>query len=80
MAKINKAGLVEFIYEQDNFETKKQSAEFLDDLLTLIQDTVASGDEVNIAGFGKFERFESSTTGKKFPKFRPFKDFTDAVK
>ena len=79
MAKINKQGLVEFIYEQDNFETKKQAAEFLDDFLGLIKDTIIAGDEVTIAGFGKFSKFTSPVTNVSKPKFAAFSSFKAAV-
>ncbi len=77
--RLNKAELISRIAEFDNFDTKKQAGEFLEDIIGLIQDTVIAGGEVSIAGFGKFEKFTSSTTGRKKPKFTAFKDFKDAV-
>ena len=79
MTKINKAELINRIAEYDMFETKKQAGEFLADILTLIEDIVVEGGEVNIAGFGKFTKFTSSTTGKSKPKFTAFTSFKDKV-
>lgn len=86
MATVNKTALVEFISNY-NFtseqQTKKVSAEFLEDFLTLISDAIKSGDEVSIAGFGKFYKFEKTKDGKGTgvytPKFKPFKDLKDQV-
>ena len=76
---MNKSALIERILEFDNFETKKQATEFYEDFFDIIKDAVISGDKVTIPGFGKFEKFTSSTTGKHKPKFTAFADFKDAV-
>lgn len=78
-SKINKQELINRIHEYDNFDTKKQAGEFLDDILSLIEDTIIAGGEVSIAGFGKFEKFTSSTTKKSKPKFTAFGKFKAAV-
>jgi nucleoid DNA-binding protein len=77
---INKDGIVEFLQTHDAFAdaTKKSTKEFVEDFVAFIQETVAEGDSVSIAGFGKFEPFERSN-GATVPKFRAFKDFKDAL-
>lgn len=68
---MNKKQLVNAIVATGHFETKKAANEFLDEFLTIITDTVASGTDVSISGFGKFEQY-TRTNGTKTPKFRPF--------
>lgn len=77
---INKEGLVEFLQTQNIFadQSKKATREFVEDFFSTIVEAVSDGDTVSVAGFGKFEPFELSN-GKTVPKFRPFKDFNDAV-
>ena len=78
MATFNKAALAERIYEFDNFSTKKQATEFVEDILRLIKDEVAEGNEVSLAGFGKFEQYKLAS-GVIKPKFSAFTDFKNAV-
>jgi nucleoid DNA-binding protein len=81
MAKtMNKDALVEALLLHSAFEgkTKKATKEFVEDFFTMISDSVANGDTVSIASFGKFEPFVLAN-GVTKPKFRPFKDFKDAV-
>lgn len=80
MARINKDGLLEVMSLHTVFAdtTKKDTKEFLEDFLSTIVNAVADGDEVTIAGFGKFEPF-TLANGTVVPKFRAFKEFKDAV-
>lgn len=68
---MNKKQLISAIAATNHFETKKEAGEFLDKFLTIITDSVASGTDVRIAGFGKFEKY-TRVNGTKTPKFRPF--------
>lgn len=68
---MNKRQLINAIAETGHFDTKKAAGEFLDQLITIVSDTVASGNEVRIANFGKFETY-TRLNGEKTPKFRPF--------
>ena len=80
MARYNKQSLVEDLLLHDIFAevTKTNTTQFVEDLLQIIQDKVAAGDEVTFAGFGKFEKF-TRQNGTVKPKFTAFKDFKDAV-
>lgn len=75
---MNKKQLVSAIAATEYFETKKDAKAFLDEFLTIISDTVASGNEVRITDFGKFESFKQAN-GKVVPKFRPFKELRSKV-
>lgn len=68
---MNKKQLIDAIASTEHFETKKAAGEFLDYMLDLITDTVSTGTDVRIAGFGKFEQY-TRANGTKTPKFRPF--------
>lgn len=58
--------------------SKAQVEDVLRTILSTITTRVAAGDAVALPGFGKFENFERSN-GVKTPKFRPSKQFKDAV-
>lgn len=75
---MNKQELINRVAEYDFIETKKQAGELVDDLLGLITDEVVAGNDVSLAGFGKFENFTRSN-GVKTPKFRAFGAFKQAV-
>lgn len=79
--RINKPAIVEEILLQDVFEnaTKKQVTQFVDDFFDLIANHVIAGDEVNIAGFGKFEKYKRQDGSFK-PKFSAFTAFKSQVK
>jgi len=85
MARLNKQSLVDDLAFHRAFEATpiSQVAEVVDYIFELIVDRVASGDEVTIAGFGKFEKYERTKDGKPTGSFRPklvaFKAFKDAV-
>ena len=80
MARINKDQIKEDLSFHNLFAeaSKKDVSDFVDDFFKSIADQVANGDEVNIAGFGKFEAFKRSN-GELTPKFRPFKTFKESV-
>jgi integration host factor subunit alpha len=50
---LTKAQIVETIAEQNGFP-KNQSAKIIENLLELIKNSLESGDNVLISGFGKF--------------------------
>jgi len=77
---MNKDALVEALLLHSAFEgqSKKAVKEFVEDFFEMIVNTVAEGDTVSIASFGKFIPY-TLTKGTVVPKFRPFKDFKDAV-
>lgn len=50
---MTKADIVEHIYEKVGF-SKKESAELVEKVFTIIKDTLANGEKVKISGFGNF--------------------------
>lgn len=77
----NKASLVEDLTLHELFADvpKYKVAQFVDDFIEMITSKVIAGDEVALAGFGKFEKYQRENGSFK-PKFTAFKDFKDAVK
>lgn len=89
---MNKVELVSKVAEKLDI-TKKDTATILDTVLDTITEAIASGDSVNIAGFGKFEvstraarTCRNPQTGElidvaasKAPKFKPAKALKDSV-
>ena len=89
---MNKNELISKIAEQTGY-TKKDTTIVVDTLCETIKDVIIAGDEVNIAGFGKFtvtERGErqgvNPATGEKLtikasktPKFKVSSTFKNAV-
>ena len=73
--------------------SRKDMTTVLEAFVNVIENTVASGEKVNIAGFGAFELSERAAregtnprTGEKMmieasksPKFKPAKQFKDCV-
>lgn len=51
---MTKADMIEKVNNQLGF-SKKESAELVESLLSLLKSTLASGEDVKISGFGKFE-------------------------
>jgi len=51
---MTKADLVESIHAKANI-SKKDSADVLEEVLSIIKDTLGFGEKVKIAGFGNFE-------------------------
>lgn len=78
MDTMNKTALAEKVLEFDNFETKKQAIEFVEDFFKIIRDTVAEGNAVSIPGFGKFEPY-TRQNGTVKPKFVPFTAFKEQL-
>lgn len=90
MARLNKQSLVDNLSLHRAFEDtpKYQVAEVIDYLFEIITEHVASGDDVTVAGFGKFEKapkVRKDASGKFVPSgvYKPrltaFKAFKDAV-
>ena len=81
MARTNIKDLTNDMMLHTAFEkaSKSQVEDVLRTVFTTIADRVTAGDSVHIPGFGKFEKFESSTTGRKKPKFSGAKAFKEAV-
>ena len=51
--KLTKAQMIEKISNRNGF-SKKKSAELVESLLTIMKNTLASGEDILITGFGKF--------------------------
>ena len=89
---MNKTSLIDVMSEKMG-STKKAAGEAIDAFVDAIVEAVSAGEEVNIAGFGKFsvtEREEregrNPATGEtitiaasKAPKFKAGKNFKEAV-
>ena len=89
---MTKADIVEKIYEKVGL-SKKESADLVEQVFNLINDTLEDGEKIKIAGFGNFivkekadRRGRNPQTGKeikiaaaKVPKFRPGKALKDAL-
>ena len=52
---MGKLDLIKAISDKTSY-TVKEVGTFLDAFIDIVQGTVAKGDEVNVTGFGKFER------------------------
>jgi DNA-binding protein HU-beta len=89
---VNKSELVKALAEKAQI-TQKDAAKALDSLVETIQNTLASGDKIQIIGFGSFEvrdrkerKVISPATGEeikvpatKVPAFKPGKSLKEAV-
>lgn len=51
---MTKAGLVDAVYDRVGV-SKKEAADCVDTVLELMKETLETGDELKISGFGKFE-------------------------
>lgn len=51
---LTKAGLVDAVYDEVDV-TKKDAAEYVDTVIETIKETLETGEELKISGFGKFE-------------------------
>jgi nucleoid DNA-binding protein len=51
---LNKAGLVETLHSRNPEWTKRELQSVVDDLLDVVVERVAAGDEIRLSGFGKF--------------------------
>lgn len=91
---MNKAKLADILAERTGF-SRKQTETTIDQLVELIQETLASGEEVTIAGFGSFiAKFRSARMGVNpqnpteriqihattVPKFKAGKGLKEALK
>ena len=52
--KLTKAGLVRQVYKQHNLLTQKEAAEAVDTILRISKDSLISGSDLLLSGFGKF--------------------------
>lgn len=80
MARYNKQSLIDDLALHNVFEDtpKSKVADLVNYLFDTIEERVTANDEVTIAGFGKFEKYQRQN-GTFKPKFTAFKDFKDAV-
>lgn len=80
MATINKTELANRLALMDVFsnQSKKATNEFINGFFQLIADEIVAGNEISIAGFGKFENF-TRENGKKKAKFTAFTALKNAV-
>ena len=51
---LTKADLVQQVYKQHELLTKKQSAEAVESILRISKDSLVSGSDLLLSGFGKF--------------------------
>lgn len=81
MARINKKSLAETLETYDVFAEypKYKIEQFIEDFFDIISTHVVNGNDVAIAGFGKFEKYEKQDGSFK-PKFTAFSEFKQAVK
>ncbi len=89
---MNKADLIDRLAKRANI-SKAQSENFLNVALEIIQESVSSGEDVKIVGFGTFDRSNRKArkgrnpkTGTEVhipatsvPRFRPGKEFRQLV-
>ena len=64
---ITRDDLAEFVHNETGF-TKKRSKDLVDRTMELIKGTLASGEDVLISGFGKFEVREKSARRGRNPQ------------
>jgi len=87
----NKTDLVTRVSELDSIETAKAAKEIVELVIATIKDQVAEGNDVQIAGLGKFYGYEQaarsgemngvtySTPAKMVPKFKAGTKFKSQV-
>jgi integration host factor subunit alpha len=51
---LTKAGLAQQVYKQHNFLTQKEAAEAVETILRISKDSLISGSDLLLSGFGKF--------------------------
>jgi integration host factor subunit alpha len=51
---MTKADIVEYVYTKVGGISKKESAELVDSLIELMKNTLSSGENIKITGFGNF--------------------------
>lgn len=85
MARISKTDIINKLALHEVFadQPKTKIKAFVEDFFADIVNEVTSGNEVAIAGFGKFYKFEKTKDGKKTgeftPKFKAAKAFKDTI-
>lgn len=92
---MNKAELVKAIVDKCGYEVTQSCVEdIVNTFIKVVKETVASGDKVQLIGFGTFEtskraerKGKNPQTGEEMvipactvPKFKPGKAFKDAIK
>jgi len=78
MKRLNKRDLARTLWEAGLADTLVAGERLVDALTNTVVSEVVAGNEVCIAGFGKFEPY-TRTNGTVKPKFIPFKAFKDAM-
>ncbi len=51
---LTKANIVDTVYSQTDL-TKKEASDYVNQVLELMKETLESGEEIKVSGFGKFE-------------------------
>ena len=51
---LTKANIVDTVYAQTDL-TKKEASKYVNQVLELMKETLESGEEIKVSGFGKFE-------------------------
>jgi integration host factor subunit alpha len=64
---MTKADIVERVYKEAGF-SKKEAAELVDLVFTVIKDTLAKGEKVKISGFGNFSIRDKATRVGRNPQ------------
>ncbi len=64
---MTKADIVERVYKEAGF-SKKEAAELVDLVFTVIKDTLSKGEKVKISGFGNFSIRDKSTRVGRNPQ------------
>lgn len=91
--KMNKTEMISAVAEKIEGATKKDIAVVVDTILETIKETVASGEKIQLVGFGNFEVAERAARkgrnpktseeimipASKSPKFKASKAFKDMV-
>jgi len=78
MKRLNKKALARTLQEAELVETLTAGEHLVDVLTNTVVSEVVAGNEVSLAGFGKFIPY-TRTNGTVKPKFVPFKAFKDAM-
>ncbi len=51
---LTKSNIVDSVYERTEL-TKKEAAEYVNEVLEVMKETLEEGEEIKVSGFGKFE-------------------------
>lgn len=52
---MTKASLVDSVYDTVGGVTKKEAADYVDTVIETMKETLETGEEIKVSGFGKFE-------------------------